>query len=135
LEKKIPTYGTSLHYFGESGQKYLKWQDFHGEINGIINARKFKKFNFQGCTVLDFGSGTGNLLNQINASIKIAVEVNPEAHPQIIKKGITAHASIEEIQSKSVDFVISNHALEHVPFPIQALREIWRILKPGGHFY
>jgi len=129
---RTPTYGSSLHYSGESGANYLAWQDALGEINGTINARKFKAFNFSDSVVLDFGSGTGNLLNSINAKNKIAVEINQDAHELIVKRGIIAFSSIEEIPSGTIDYVISNHALEHVPFPIQALREIKRTLKPGG---
>ncbi|NBO72938.1 MAG: class I SAM-dependent methyltransferase [Bacteroidetes bacterium] len=132
MTQKPPLYGTSLHYSGESGINYLTWQDSRGEINGYINARKFKRYDFSQSTVLDFGSGTGNLLNCLNAKCKIAIEVNIEAHPLITQRGIAAHASIESIPSESVDFVISNHALEHVPYPIQALREMRRTLRPGG---
>jgi SAM-dependent methyltransferase len=32
----------------------------------------------------------------------------------------------------SFDWVICNHVLEHVPDDMRALREIWRVLKPGG---
>ena len=131
-EPRTPTYGSSLHYSGESGTKYLAWQDALGEINGEINSRKFKNYDFSESVVLDFGSGTGNLLNSINARIKIAVEINQDAHSLIAKRGIAAYSSIEEIESGTIDVVISNHALEHVPYPIQALREIKRTLKPGG---
>lgn len=131
-ELRIPTYGSSLHYSGESGAKYLAWQDAQGEINGKINAKKFKEFNFRDSVVLDFGAGTGNLLQNIDAKKKIAVEINQDAHELIIKRGIVAQSQLEEIPSGTIDFVISNHALEHVPFPIQALREIYRTLKPGG---
>jgi SAM-dependent methyltransferase len=131
-EPRIPTYGSSLHYSGESGAKYLAWQDALGKINGEINARKFKDINFSDCVVLDFGSGTGNLLNCIDAKGKIAVEINQDAHELIVKRGIVAYSNIEDVPSATIDFVISNHALEHVPFPIQALREMKRTLKPGG---
>nr|HPO38377.1 methyltransferase domain-containing protein [Kiritimatiellia bacterium] len=33
----------------------------------------------------------------------------------------------------SFDWVICNHVLEHVPDDVQALRELWRVLRPGGH--
>ncbi|MDA8908820.1 class I SAM-dependent methyltransferase [bacterium] len=35
----------------------------------------------------------------------------------------------------SVDFVISCHVIEHLPDPIFFIRECWRVLKPGGHFF
>jgi SAM-dependent methyltransferase len=98
----------------------------------MINAKKFRGFNFRDSVVLDFGAGTGNLLHNIDAKRKIAVEINQDAHELIIKRGIVAYSQLEEIPSGTIDFVISHHALEHVPFPIQALREIHRTLKPGG---
>jgi SAM-dependent methyltransferase len=133
-EKKSPTYGTSLHYSGNSGLEYLAWQDSRGCINGEINARKFEGFDFSQSVVLDFGSGAGNLLNSLTAKVKIAVEINENAHALLSQRGIAAYSNIEEIKSGSIDFVISNHSLEHVPYPIQALREIKRTLKPGGTF-
>ena len=72
------------------------------------------------------------LLNSIDAKVKIAIEINRAAHPIILRRGIFAFTSIEEIPTGTVDFVISNHALEHVPYPIQALREMKRTLKLGG---
>jgi SAM-dependent methyltransferase len=34
---------------------------------------------------------------------------------------------------ETFDTVIANHVLEHVPNDIQALQEIWRVLKPNGY--
>jgi len=132
MESKYPTYGTSLHYSGEAGKKYLDWQDALGLISGEINSRKFKKVDFRGLTVLDFGAGAGNLLANLPALRKIAVEINLAAHAAIVKKGIEAFEKIESIESSSIDLVISHHSLEHVPYPIMALKEIARVLKPGG---
>ena len=36
------------------------------------------------------------------------------------------------IPDESMDFVYSSHCLEHVVFPVTALRNWWRILKRGG---
>ena len=60
------------------------------------------------------------------------MEVNLGAHPKIKSKGLESAQSLEEIPSSSVDGVLSHHALEHVPFPIAALTEMHRILKPYG---
>lgn len=32
----------------------------------------------------------------------------------------------------SYDFILCNHVLEHIPDDVQAMRELYRVLKPGG---
>ena len=39
------------------------------------------------------------------------------------------------MEDNSVDFVISSHVIEHFPDPIKALREWYRVVKPGGYLY
>jgi glycosyltransferase involved in cell wall biosynthesis len=39
------------------------------------------------------------------------------------------------LDSNSVDFVISSHVIEHFPDPIKALKEWYRVVKPGGYLY
>jgi SAM-dependent methyltransferase len=39
------------------------------------------------------------------------------------------------LADNSVDFVISSHVIEHFPDPIKALREWYRVVKPGGYLY
>ena len=39
------------------------------------------------------------------------------------------------VADSSLDFVIANHLLEHVPDPIGALKEWYRILRPGGTLF
>jgi SAM-dependent methyltransferase len=41
-------------------------------------------------------------------------------------------ASTRELDDAMADVVISNHALEHTLAPLEELRELRRILKPGG---
>lgn len=35
----------------------------------------------------------------------------------------------------SVDFVVSSHVIEHFPDPIKALKEWYRVVRPGGYLY
>ena len=37
------------------------------------------------------------------------------------------------VPAQSFDTVVSTELLEHVPEPLRALREMYRVLKPGGH--
>ena len=39
------------------------------------------------------------------------------------------------LKSKSVDFVISSHVLEHFPDPIKALKEWYRVVRYGGYIF
>ena len=129
---KIPTYGTSTHYAGDSGDQYFEWQDAYGAVNGEITARTFRSFVQPHEVILDFRCGGGHLLNSLNAKKKVGVDINPAALSSARKFCDEAYSTIEEVASSSIDKVISNHALEHVPYPINALREMHRVLKPGG---
>jgi ubiquinone/menaquinone biosynthesis C-methylase UbiE len=40
-----------------------------------------------------------------------------------------------DFEDETFDFVFSYHALEHIPDPHKALREMHRVLKPGGGFW
>lgn len=44
------------------------------------------------------------------------------------------HVDIQQTHflDSSLDFILTSDVLEHVPFPEKALRETYRILKPGG---
>ncbi len=129
---KEPLYGSSLHYEGESGERYFKWQDEFGEINGKINGRKFTEYITHSDKVLDFGCGGGHLLNSLHVENKIGVEINRVARDSAAKFCSAVYESIEEVPDACVDVIISNHALEHVPYPIAALSELRRVLRPDG---
>ena len=132
---KEPTYGSSLHYFDESGESYLAWQNQFGALAGQLNAKKFAKFINSEKVICDFGAGAGNLLDSLKAFRKIAVEINPTALAILkTKPDIEALESIDQLATESVDVVITNHAMEHVPYPVGAMKEIHRVLRPGGLF-
>jgi SAM-dependent methyltransferase len=42
---------------------------------------------------------------------------------------------LSAVPSDSVDFVIANHLLEHMQYPIRALQSFMRVLRPGGILY
>lgn len=48
---------------------------------------------------------------------------------ETIRKEDATHISFPD---QSFDLVLANHILEHIPDYKKALREIWRVLKPGG---
>lgn len=130
--RDTPTYGTSLHYAAGKGEEYFRYQDLIGSTGGVLEAAKFAPYIPLAADVLDFGCGAGHLLAELKCAGKVGVEINPVARSEVSKKGLTCYADLSEVPHSSVDVAISNHALEHVPYPIAALREIRRSLRPGG---
>lgn len=127
-----PTYGASDHYLGTKGEEYFSWQGAGGPFAARINERKFVHFVRPGHTVIDFGCGGGFLLARLNCQRRIGIEINPIARRNAEDLGIDCVASADCLEDGVADVVITDHALEHVPFPIGALQELRAKLKPGG---
>lgn len=113
--------------------EYFKWQKEIGEFGGQANLFKFEKYISKHDTVLDFGCGGGYLLKNIQTDgNKIGVEINPTARQEAEKNGVICFDSLDKIEDNSIDVVISNHALEHVEYPSNVLKELKRIIKDQG---
>ena len=115
-------------------EKYFNdYQKEIGLFGGIANLFKFEKYISKNYTVLDFGCGGGFLLNNLNCKNKIGVEINSVARNYYISEfGIECHQYIDKIEDKSIDLIISNHALEHCENPSDLIKELKRKLKKGG---
>jgi glycosyltransferase involved in cell wall biosynthesis/SAM-dependent methyltransferase len=124
-----PDQKTTPQYYNQS---YYRWQKEIGRFGGLANLFKFSDYIEPGDNVVDFGCGGGFLLNHITCRQKLGVEINPHAREEAEKNGVRTVQSVEEIPEGSADIIISNHALEHVPDPVQTLKELLRALKPGG---
>lgn len=133
MNQKV-AYGTSERYLEVQGQDYFAYQKTIAESRGALLAVKFERFIKTNDCVLDFGCGGGYLLKALNCAQKIGVEINPAARAQAVRNGVECHPALDEVTDGIADAVISNHALEHVPFPIEALRQIKIKLKTGGLF-
>src|SRR5882762_3212679 len=121
-EQLSPTLiGGSDHYRGDAGSRYFDWQNKNGGVAGRIEARKFKAYVKPTDAVLDFGCGGGHVLRNLNCARRVGVEINPAARTVAVQGGTECHESIARVEDNSFDVVISNHALEHVHFPISIL--------------
>ena len=94
-------------------------------------------------TVLEIGPGAGANFVHLPPDIRwVGIEPNPHMHAYLKeeadRQGFEAIALYDggaehiPLEDTSVDFVVSTHVFCSVNNPQQALREIWRVLKPGG---
>lgn len=103
----------------------------------------------KGDTVLDLGSGAGNDCFVARAEVGesgkvIGVDFTPamvdKARENAAKRGFKnvefREGDIEDlpVENNSVDVVISNCVLNLLPAKDRIFHEIYRVLKPGGHF-
>jgi len=115
--------------------KKLPWDSFFEEkITKIFTEKKY---------ILDIGGGlridpTKNNRKKENywvdrylKNVKyVIMDKVPDYHPDIV--GDVCHMPFE---NASLDAVICMNLLEHVENPLTALKEIHRVLKPGGYAY
>jgi arsenite methyltransferase len=103
----------------------------------------------RGQTVLDLGSGAGNdafvARHHVGAGGRvIGLDFTPEmVHKARENAARLGYDNVEFIDGDieavplpdaSVDVVISNCVLNLVPDKVRAFAEMWRVLRPGGHF-
>jgi SAM-dependent methyltransferase len=89
--------------------------------------------------VLDLGCGRGGVVELLWRDVRLAAGLDPDA-PSLsehrasgmpILRGVGEHLPFVD---KSFDLIVSLWVLEHLRDPAGVLREVHRVLKPGGHF-
>jgi len=102
------------------------------EFGGWANAPRFAAHIKPTDTVLDFGCGGGFLLKNLPGARKLGVEINPIAREVATENGALVYERIGDVPDESVDVIVSNHCLEHVPNPWGAIVELRAKLKDCG---
>jgi SAM-dependent methyltransferase len=124
-----PEYGDSEHY----DAAYYAWQNKNIDLKARGKIRTFQPYVRETDTVLDFGCAGGSLIGGLRAARRIGVEINDVARDEAQRVyGIEACRSLAEVDDGTVDVVVTNHTLEHLASPYEALLQIRPKLKPDG---
>jgi SAM-dependent methyltransferase len=112
--------------------------------DGLVAARKLALLSPINGTVLEIGPGAGANLPFFRTDVRwIGVEPNPFLHPHLegtatrLGRNIELRAGTAErlpVPSHSVDAVVATLVLCSLDDPAVALREVLRVLRPGGRF-
>lgn len=119
----------------ESEQSYREFQAFQAGL--LIRYMEAQGVHFAGSSLLDLGSGLGGFSREFAArgATVYAVDLTPpRSHGPGLHR-IRATAAAVPLRDASVDLVFCASLIEHVPRPEEILREIERVLKPGGTAY
>ena len=120
-----------------------------GDTGKPLNARKrlalmHKHMDLRHKRMLDCGCGTGQfVLALLDDGVNIygiefeepKVEQFKRDNPDEAHRVTVGDVQNLAFEDNSFDAVLSNEVLEHVPDDARGLREIFRILRPGGHLF
>lgn len=89
--------------------------------------------------VLDLGCGRGGIMEELLAQAGQTVGLDPDLislqeHRLATLPRVCARSEALPHPSEAFDLVCCSWVLEHLPAPHQALKEVARVLRPGGHF-
>lgn len=124
---------------------FARWYDrLTVEHEACVRERKRRLFADLRGDVLEIGAGTGANVALLPPGVRwIAVEPNPYMRDELLAKAEQAGVPVElraghgeELPAAdgSVDAVISTLVLCSVDDPARVLREVRRVLRPGGRF-
>jgi 2-polyprenyl-3-methyl-5-hydroxy-6-metoxy-1,4-benzoquinol methylase len=144
-----PVYGDSQHTFGTPDFFLRVDEEFYSWNRPLHAERPFDRLfpyeQYQGKKVLEIGCGMGTMLMNWarNGAICTGVDLNPTAIEQT-KQRFQLHNLQANIQmadanklpfsADEFDYVYSWGVLHHSPNLQDSIRELMRVLKPGGEF-
>ncbi len=98
-----------------------------------------------GMSVIELGSGPGFITRQLSALLPTSPITCLEISPQLLAQAkqylqesgnrvnfIEGSVMDMQLAANSYDFAYARLLFQHLPDPYGAVKEIWRILKPGG---
>lgn len=95
-------------------------------------------YPMRGRRLLDAGCGTGRFSARaasMGAGV-VALDIGPSLLSQVVRKcpAIPACGDVTSLpfRDDSFDVVVSSECIEHTPTPERAVRELVRVLRPGG---
>jgi SAM-dependent methyltransferase len=101
-----------------------------GYYRWLVATRYLRMPTHFGGAVLDIGANNGAFLDQIEASLKVGLDL--QEHPALAFAWVQADARHVPFFDRSFEHVIAFDVIEHVENDVQVLREVARVLKPGG---
>lgn len=111
----------------------------------LVGAKNYNKFlvdqiilySHGAESALDFGSGIGTFSTAVKNSGSRVVCVEPDIKLYNRLKGLHLEvvSDLDQVPDDSVDYIFSLNVLEHISDDLNALKELYRRLRPGGRLF
>jgi len=141
-DDKLSKYYQSSDYLSHTARKRNMKDLAYQYLRSINIRRKFKliKQFSRGNNILDFGSGTGELLNYFKKKgwNVVGIEPNEDARKFSVNKykiDVYDEKQLNKLKENSFDVITLWHVLEHVPDLNETLHKIKRALTGKGYLF
>ena len=124
--------------YEDSWLQYLYFDRIHKGVLSLVNVKSAPG------DILDVGCGTGRLLRKIRERWPYARLIGVDPAEGMVKKArqmmpdstfIVSPAESIPLPDTSVDLIFSTTSFHHWSDQLQGIREIRRVLRPGGQFF
>ncbi len=137
-ENELSKYYDSDDYISHTDSKRTVFEKMYHLVKSYSLNKKVKlisKLNKGEGQLLDIGAGTGDFLAvaQKKGWNVTGVEPNEYAKKLAEQKGVLLEQETQKLKSKTFDIITMWHVLEHVPDLQDQIKELRRLLKPGGY--
>lgn len=106
------------------------WVDGTTEFHNLI--RSCVKPN---ATLLEIGAGPTNPTSEFLSTLGTLTGIDPDADVmtnRFLSHAFTMQGERFPLENQAYDLCVSDYVAEHLPDPVTHLREVYRVLKPGG---
>lgn len=123
---------TAIPHGGENLEVMREATNYNEWLRSLV-----RKFGDGADTAVDFGAGLGTFSDALGDERQGLRCVEPEAASRAVleSRGFDTCADLSEIPDASVAYAYTLNVLEHIDDDVGTLRELERILEPGGRLF